>query len=73
MIDYGCRPCERGTGEPGLFFCGRHLSYGYVRNGFCHAVTPPSWDATRAWDGPILSPFTRRALARELPAKEVSR
>ena len=73
MIDYGCRKADRGECDPGLFFCGAHLSYGYVREGRCHAVSSPSWQSTRAYDGPVSSPFVRRALARELPAKATSR
>ena len=71
-LDYGCID-GGGRTDPGLFFCSAHLSYGYRREGRCHAVSAPSWYATRAYDGPIVSPFVRRALAGELPAKETYR
>ena len=73
MLNYGCKPATAGATDPGLFFCAAHLSYGYVREGRCHAVSAPSWHASRAYDGPAMSPFVRRALAHELPAKEVTR
>lgn len=72
MLNYGCRD-GGGRTDPGLFFCAAHLSYGYTREGRCHAVSSPSWEATRAYDGPVTSPFVQRALRGLLPAKEVSR
>jgi hypothetical protein len=73
MLDYGCK---RGPGvtDPGLFFCTAHLSYGYEREGRCHHVgNRPPYQSSRAYDGPIASPFTRRALAGLLPPKEYAR
>jgi hypothetical protein len=76
-LDYGCVKAERAIND-GLFFCGAHLSYGYNREGICHAATVTRIDghlirpATRAYDGPVASPFVRRALARQLPAADLT-
>lgn len=63
---YGC--IREESREPGLFYCSRHGSYGYTLTGVCNEVEREPH--TRAWDGPISSPFVQRALRGLLPAQD---